>query len=369
MSARTPALIETAPCTAEPCGPAADNAEDWARPLIERQLAMLGRLAEAGLEIAVALERQATAADADAPPVARGDIALAYARVARAVRMTLALQSKLIKDLQALEAGAAQALADAEAEQDDVQLALEEDRKARIERIVGRVIKAERDDKDAVERLAAEASERLDDEDLYGDVLARPFSEVVADIRRDLGLHPDWGRLAQEPWAREELDSGEAGAPLAAMIAGRPPPLAVENALGPPLVRGARQGQRLGRLGGGDADGHHSDDGHHGEHGFGHGSLPRAGRGGARLLGSQSNPVGQRRQGPGRARLRAGGLTQLASLREYAPLPPRGGKGRDGGERAKAAGEVLEAVTPPALNPQGWCTHPLPCPSPIEGEG
>ncbi|MDB5459102.1 MAG: hypothetical protein JWO72_843, partial [Caulobacteraceae bacterium] len=68
----------------------------------------------------------------------------------------------------------------------------------------------------------------LDDEDLYGDVLARPFSEVVADICRDLGLDPDWSRLAQEPWARAEIDSGQAGGPLAALPAGgaeaRPPP-------------------------------------------------------------------------------------------------------------------------------------------------
>jgi hypothetical protein len=222
MIAQTPVLTQTAPSDAEACDAPAGGAEDWARPPIERQLALLGRLAEAGLEIALAIERQATGmatsagAQGDTTAVARGDIALAYARVARAVRMTVALQSKRIKELQALEEGAARALVAAEAEEDDARLDLEDARKARVERIVTRVIKAQLDDEDAVERLADEASERLDDEDLYGDVLARPFSEIVADICRDLGLDPDWSRLAQEPWAREEIDSGQAGAPLAA---------------------------------------------------------------------------------------------------------------------------------------------------------
>ncbi|MDB5460338.1 MAG: hypothetical protein JWO72_2079 [Caulobacteraceae bacterium] len=247
MTAQIPVLNQTAPSHADACGAPAGGADDWARPLIERQLALLGRLAEAGLEIAVAIERQATGmatparSDANPAPVVRGDIALAYGRVARAVRMTLALQSKLIKDLQALEEGAARALVAAEAEQDNARLDLEDARKARVERIVARVIQAELDDEDAVERLADEASERLDDEDLYGDVLARPFSEIVADICRDLGLDPDWSRLAQEPWARAEIDSGQAGAPLAALPARgaearRPrfPPLPISSSHGRP---------------------------------------------------------------------------------------------------------------------------------------
>src|ERR1700750_2644546 len=66
---------------------------DWAQPLVERQLQILGRLAEAGLEIAVALEAQAKGGET----VVEGDVVLAFHRVARAVRQTLMLQSRLIE--------------------------------------------------------------------------------------------------------------------------------------------------------------------------------------------------------------------------------------------------------------------------------
>jgi hypothetical protein len=82
--------------------PAAASA-DWGRPFVERQLHMLGRLAEVGLEIAVALEVQAKGGEA----VVQGDIAMAYGRVARAVRQTVMLQSRLIEELQEWESGAA----------------------------------------------------------------------------------------------------------------------------------------------------------------------------------------------------------------------------------------------------------------------
>src|ERR1700710_127081 len=74
-------------------------AADWAQPMVEHQLQMLGRLAEAGLEIAVALEAQAKGG----PAVVEGDIAMAYNRVARAVRQTIMLQSRLIEALQERE--------------------------------------------------------------------------------------------------------------------------------------------------------------------------------------------------------------------------------------------------------------------------
>ncbi|HVY33403.1 MAG TPA: endonuclease domain-containing protein [Caulobacteraceae bacterium] len=50
-------------------------------------------------------------------------------------------------------------------------------------------------------------------------------------------------------------------------------------------------------------------------------------------------------------------------------LPPRWGKGRDGGGHAGDSGKALEATPPLAPNHQTDCPHPLPCPSPIEGEG
>jgi hypothetical protein len=215
--------------------PVSAGAGDWARPLLERQLSLVGELAELGLNVARSIERQATAPASDdgsddgsahdgaAPPVL-GDIGLAYARVARAVRLTVMLQSKLIEGLQALDRG----------ETDSARWLRECDTKKRVERIVERVIRAEHDDEEVVDHLTREGAERLDEDDIYGDVLTRPVSETVAVICRALGLAPDWAHLAEEAWAQEEMASGAAGSPLAALMAehraartgasGSPPP-------------------------------------------------------------------------------------------------------------------------------------------------
>ena len=146
----------------------------------------------------MALEAQAKGG----PVVVEGDIGMAYARVARAVRQSVMLQARLI--------------ADRPAPRKETHLTPEDHAKDRVARIVGRVIEAEHDDEDRIERLQDESIERLEDEDIYGAVLTRPMSEMVADICQDLGLHPDWTRLARECWAVEEIASGDVGEPLAA---------------------------------------------------------------------------------------------------------------------------------------------------------
>jgi hypothetical protein len=172
--------------------PAARSA-DWARPLLDRQLAVLGRLAEAGLEIAVALEAQARGGEA----VVQGDVAMAYNRVARAVRQTIMLQSRLIEAWQDRATAATGRKAAA---------------RASAARIVRDVIEDEREnDAERTERLTTEAAERLRDED-FGDLLARPFAEAVADIVRDLGLSPDLLALAEDCFAAEAALTGQAGA-------------------------------------------------------------------------------------------------------------------------------------------------------------
>ena len=75
----------------------ADSADAWERALLDRQLEALGRLAEMGLAIAGAIERRATA-DEPEPDTVLHHAAMDFARVARAVRMTFALQSRLIAD-------------------------------------------------------------------------------------------------------------------------------------------------------------------------------------------------------------------------------------------------------------------------------
>jgi len=214
MNAWTRPSAETFPDDAPACG--------GEQGLLDYQLRVLGRLADAGLNIVLAIERQATQA-AEAPPQAAhapgvfpGDLALAYARVSRAVRMSIALQSKLIGDRDERERTAR--------ERTRFENALDRPgRKANIERIVGRVAQAEHDDEEAVQGVVNEAAERLEDEGLYGDVMTRPVSEIIADICQDLGLTPDWADLAWEAWAREEMESGAVGAPLAE-LAPIPPP-------------------------------------------------------------------------------------------------------------------------------------------------
>lgn len=217
---------------ATPGDEAAPAAADGAlRAVFERQLAVLGRLAEAGLNIALAVERRAMAAEAAeadaaeaapvaapvAPPGASGDVALAYARVSRAVRLTVALQGRVVKDLQALDEDAARRRIREQADAGRERQQAEAARKERVERIVERLIRAEAADEAEGDRLADEAYERLDGDDIYGQLSARPVSETIALICQDLGLAPDWTQLAEEAWARDELAGGSAGAPLVAI--------------------------------------------------------------------------------------------------------------------------------------------------------
>lgn len=197
------------------------------RGVLERQLAVLGRLAEVGLNIALAVERRALAAEAaeadapDAAPGVAGDVALAYARVSRAVRLTVALQGRVVKELQALDEDAVRRRIREQADAGRDRQLVEAARKARVERIVERLIREEARDEAEGDRLADEAYERLEHDDIYGDLSARPVSEIIALVCKDLGLAPDWTRLAEEAWAQDEVASGAAsgaaGSPLTAI--------------------------------------------------------------------------------------------------------------------------------------------------------
>lgn len=164
---------------------------------IDRQLAILGELAEAGLEIARALEAQAKGGDV----VVQGDVAMAYNRVARAVRHTLMLQAKIIEARKARREGEAGRKAAA---------------RAGAARILRGVIDDDpahdrADDHGRNERLSTEAAERLRAED-FGDLLSLPFADAVAAICKDLGLAPDWLQLAEDCHAAQAALSGKGGA-------------------------------------------------------------------------------------------------------------------------------------------------------------
>jgi hypothetical protein len=184
----------TEPFAPDPIDAPASRAggEAGARPLAERQIEALGELVGIGLKIARAIEAQVD--EAGAGPQAMAELnaaAIAYARVARAVRQSIMLQSRLSE---------AQAARTAKAR----------DLRGRVSRIVRHAIEDEHDDAEQVERLAGEAAERLEQE-RDDDVLMRPIREIAADICRDLGLSPDWSGLAREIAAAEALARGEAG--------------------------------------------------------------------------------------------------------------------------------------------------------------
>ena len=161
-----------------------------------------------------------TEADDPLSEKTRCEAALAHARVSRAVRMTALLQTRLIQDIGRLRSWAAltaeQARAAAQAEVEDAKVSADPayGHKARVEAIVSRVIRAQTDDPDRIERLVCETGERLDDDDIYGDVSTRPVGQLVSLICRDLDIAPDWARLAEEAWAKAEAAAGDPRSPF-----------------------------------------------------------------------------------------------------------------------------------------------------------
>ena len=98
-------------------------------------------------------------------------------------------------------------------------------------------------DAEAITRLrdaCTEARERLADEDLYGDLSTAPLSEIVERICRDVGLSPNWARLAEEHWAQAELSAGEAVPPLARFTGAAD----LSWPVAPPRLRSARWRRR-----------------------------------------------------------------------------------------------------------------------------
>jgi hypothetical protein len=186
-----PALVAPAAAPAPATAPA--------RALIEGQMAMLTRLAQIGMTIAETCGREAAAAADAGPdaaePASPRDPGLTFARVARAVRMTIALQSRLAKDLAALDRADEQAERTRRSRRrDSLSGLIEEAARFQIaaRRRAGDTRWADEDAiEDEIEQLSAEAYERLlDAED--DDFPDAAFHEAVAGIARDLGLSPDW---------------------------------------------------------------------------------------------------------------------------------------------------------------------------------
>ena len=202
------------------------------------RLAMLRALAEIGMSVARAVGRRAEAIAAEAgedtkdAPAKTDDLALAFARVSRAVRLTLALEARM-------EGEASETAREAARGQEIVRAAKEAGERARIadklekfEDIAKELIEAEAGaDQDAAERLYEVLDERLDEIEV-DELMGRPMAELVAAICRDLGIAPDWRDFEDEDWVQDaggleaiRLAWAKADAPAAiAEAASTPPP-------------------------------------------------------------------------------------------------------------------------------------------------
>jgi len=204
----------TAPASTRwPDDPPADPDAARRRALLDRQLERLDQLIAAGMDLVQGLAAQAEGG----PKVVEGDVALAYSRVSRSVRMAMLLQTRLAAEPEA-EAAEPKTTYFTWLEPENSIAERTAARKERVEQIVEDLARREQGDDEAAEHIRREAAERLERDDLYGEVLARPISELVFEICRDLNLAPDWPRLARQPWARREMADGKAGAPLKAHL-------------------------------------------------------------------------------------------------------------------------------------------------------
>jgi hypothetical protein len=181
------AIIPFPPAPLSPADQQAQEAEYYRR--------LLHDLIDIGAELARLLHQQAkakaaapaaTPSDDPAPGPAIPALAIAFDRIARAVRRTITLARKVAEP-----AALAQQPAQHPAEHRAAA-------RRRIIREVEDAIQRTRANTDA-ESLNAEFFDRLDGPDLDDDIQHRPIADVIAEICRDLGLAALPGT---QPWKR-----------------------------------------------------------------------------------------------------------------------------------------------------------------------
>ena len=164
----------------------AERAEWRARTL--RQLVAIG------MDMARMLQDQAREASASDPGVIGPDLSLRFHRISRSIRMSLALDAKLVAGFQ-----------DRAKERKVAELT---ERKALAKEAVSRQVDRDTPDRD----LHRERSDRIEREDLE-DFSDKLVSEIIAIICADLGITPDWQAWSLEPWAIDERRTHVPGSP------------------------------------------------------------------------------------------------------------------------------------------------------------
>ncbi|HSZ53666.1 MAG TPA: hypothetical protein VK801_19020 [Caulobacteraceae bacterium] len=188
----------------------------------EWRLRMIEELAEIGMDLARGLHHQALAAADPAEPAAADtpetpttssarraavpgdDPAETFARLSRAVRLSLALHARTDEALRALRAGAA-AEVEARRAQARKQAADEDEARSKshrdtVERLVIEAAEREVEDDESLGAVIDALEERLEQDEAYWDLDQMPLREAVERLCADLELTPDWSRWEGEGW-------------------------------------------------------------------------------------------------------------------------------------------------------------------------
>ena len=201
-------------------------------------LAVLARLTELGMVVA---ERLAAKVEAELE-IDMGEVGTAFAKISRGVRMTVMLESKLLKERRLRREGLEAAHEAKLAALREARLAREraEENRQEKERILKRetaideavkdMIRAERPEGYERERLfdRLKGMWKIDWDDyssFYIDNCEEdaPISEQIATFCKALGLTPDWDLWKDNDWAIEEAEDGAEGSPYAANPGTGPP--------------------------------------------------------------------------------------------------------------------------------------------------
>jgi hypothetical protein len=231
-------MLEAPPSAAAPAQTNAEakagRVERQARALREMQAIILS-IARAEEQVALARAAQAMNAAEAGLALAAGsrpaqrdnaDPGLAISRIARTLRLTLAMENRLYDDLAAEQAASAAAPSAAAAAPKPEPSAEEKRREAAgvrgcihsativpvVEHAIGEAEDPKGDGRDTERRLD-HLYERLEDEDEIVSFGTLPIGASVARLCAALGLTPDWSLWEDEDWAIEEAESDASGSP------------------------------------------------------------------------------------------------------------------------------------------------------------
>lgn len=168
----------------------------------ERRLRTFEEISEIGMRLLRGLENPPAKDEASDKP--RLDPALAFAKLSRAVRLTLELEARAEETLRAAIAGEMTADATRGAARERLAREADADQQQRaVARVADQVfiaIARETETKDDYDERSAALDERLDWDVAYDDVRGRPFREVVEQLCEDLDLTPDWSDWTDDGW-------------------------------------------------------------------------------------------------------------------------------------------------------------------------